>query len=121
MATHTGTKVIRIQNVPKDTSAEALEELLKQACTDEERSKIGIEVSLVPSCSVRDGSQAAIVKLTPTLPGFLHDLGKTDYQIKSPSSILNVDKNFFGLTQLYPTTGRTTITAEYGLPFHYSL
>ena len=109
--------MVRIQNVSSETSSEALKELLLEVCNVDERSVIeiesGIEVSLVPSCTVRDGSQAALVKFRPTLPAVFGDLNKTDYQIETSTAILNVDKNFYGLTQLYPTVESGSISAEY--------
>lgn len=113
MAALTGAKVVRIQNVSNETSIEALKELLLDVCDHDERLVIEIEVSLVPSCTVRDGSQAALVKFKPTLPAVFGDLNKNDYQIETSTAILNVDKNFYGLTQLYPTVESGSISAEY--------
>lgn len=104
--------MVRIQNVSVETSIEALKELLLHNCNDDERSVIAIEVSLVPSCTVRDGSRAALVKFSPALPAVFGDLNKTDYQIETSTAILNVDKNFYGLTQLYPTVDSRGISAE---------
>ncbi|KAL8857500.1 MAG: hypothetical protein Q9178_005995 [Gyalolechia marmorata] len=119
MAVLTGAKVVRIQNVPVGTSIEDLKELLMQACDEDERKVIAIEVSLVPSCTVRDGSQAALVKFHPELPKKFGDLNKTDYQIGISTAILNVEKNFYGLTQLYPTDDSKKISAEYVIVHDY--
>ncbi|KAL8917214.1 MAG: hypothetical protein Q9172_005944 [Xanthocarpia lactea] len=119
MAALPGAKVVRIQNVPVGTSIEDLKELLVQACDDDERKVIAIEVSLVPSCTARDGSQAALVKIHPALPKKFGDLNKTDYQIGISTAILNVDKNFYGLTQLYPTDDSRKISAEYVIVHDY--
>jgi hypothetical protein len=113
MAALTGAKAIRVQNVSVETSVEALKELLLHSCSDDERKRITIEVSLVPSCTTRDGSQVALVKSNPALPAAFGDLNKTDYQIDTSTAILNVDKNFYGLTQLYPTADSRSISAEY--------
>lgn len=113
MAALTRAKVVRIQNVPPEISAEALKELLRQTCNDDERAIGTIEVHLVPSCTLRDESQAALVKFNPALPAKLGDLNKADYQIATSAAILNVDKNFYGLTQLYPTVDLRSIGAEY--------
>ena len=113
MTAQASAKELRVQNINKDISATQIEALLKQFCSDRERLDLDIKVSLVPSCSIRDGSLSALVKINPTLPEFLQHLGKSDHQIKSDSTILNIDKNFFGLTQLYPTTDGRAIAAEY--------
>ena len=112
MAAQTGAKVVRIQNVSVETSIEALNGLLLHTCNDDERSVITVEVNFVPSCTVRDGSRAALVKFNPALPAVFGDLNKTDYQIETSTAILNVDKNFFGLTQLYPTVDPRSISAK---------
>ncbi len=112
MAAVTGAKVVRVQNVPVETSIEALKELLLHTCNEEERPVITVEVSLVPSCTVRDGSRAALAKFNPVLPAVFGDLNTTDYQIEASTAILNVDKNFYGLTQLYPTIESGSISAE---------
>lgn len=113
MAALPGAKVVRIQNVSVETSIETLKELLLHTCNDDERLVITIEVNLVPSCTVRDGSRVALVKFNPSLPAIFGDLNKTDYQIETSTAILNVDKNFYGLTQLYPTVDSRSISAEY--------
>ena len=120
MAALTGGKVVRIQNVSNETSSEALKELLLDACKIDESIVVEteIEVSLVPSCTVRDGSQTALVKFKPTVPAVFGDLNRTDYQIEASTAILNVDKNFYGLTQLYPTVESGRISAEYVI-IHY--
>ena len=112
MAAPIGAKVVRMQNVSAEISVETLKELLLSTCNGDERSVTAIEVSLVPSCTVRDGSRTALVKFSQVLPAVFGDLNKTDYQIKTSTSILNVDKNFYGLTQLYPTLDSRKICAE---------
>ena len=82
MATQTGAKVIRIHNVPKKTSSESLAELLMHTYDEDERSKTGIEVSFVPSCSVRDGGQVVLAKVTPALPTSSGNLKKGTIKLK---------------------------------------
>jgi len=112
------TAVFRVRGIPDTTSREQLERAITEDFQDDEK-EIKTQLSITPSCA-SDGSQTALLEFTPRHPQYLDDvvndpLGETSYMIEiNPEACLDIsiDMNFYGLTQLYPTTPGEKIVAE---------
>lgn len=108
----------RIQHIPSSFDKAQLTEAIRQACDQEERATLELVGDIVPSCNASISDQTAIVLFLPSTPRFLkpveHDkTGITERQVKVDSSILNIDRNFFGMTQLFRPADDAEILMEY--------
>ena len=105
----------RITNIPSDTTLSALRNALQSCMLADERAAITVEATLSPSATVEeDDTATALATFSPRTPSFLDPLAKgaDDVQIETDLGDLSLDKMFYGLTQLYPTTPGARIVAE---------
>jgi hypothetical protein len=74
-----------------------------------------IEATIVPSCESTDDTNVGLVSFLPNAPEFLDPLFEGDDEVLVETEVgeLTIDKNFHGLTQLYPTLAGKKIKAEY--------
>lgn len=82
----------------------ALQEALNDNFTDDERSHIKAEITIVPSCYESDIERVALVQFGGGMPQFLHEL-RVDplrvWQVEMEDNDITFDCHFFGFTQLY--------------------
>lgn len=96
--------VFRVVGVPAPLTIAELqtafcEEFGDQATIDLKKS------TLCPSC-FSDGTQVALVQFTSEPPKELGTLkAGQPYEMELEDGDISLDKDFFGLTQLYPTSG----------------
>jgi len=108
--------VFRVQNIPPSTSEEGLGEIIKGEFADDEND-IKIKLRISPSCHNGD-AQTALLEFQPRHPKFLDRIakdisGNNTHTIEVNDFIdINIDRTFYGLTQLYPTTVGEKIQAE---------
>jgi len=95
----------RVQHIPLCFDEANLTASLQQAFGEDERDRIQLSIALIPSCYSEPRSQNALIKFHPQTPAFLKDVetdktGMTECQLRVDGAVLNVDSNFFGLTQV---------------------
>lgn len=106
MASIKNRNTFRASNIPTKTTIEQLKEVISRELTPEENATIGIEITLTASCTNNGVTQTAIIKFKPETPAFLTGGGlERGYQIEVGDTDVEIDQDFYGLTQLYPTTG----------------
>ncbi|KAF8537806.1 hypothetical protein BDD12DRAFT_887012 [Trichophaea hybrida] len=96
------------------TREEKLRAALSAGFSEVERG-IKTEATIVPSCDSTDETKVALISFTPQIPAFLEPLmkdGLEDTQFVTKVGELNIDRRFFGLTQLYPTAQGEMILAD---------
>lgn len=96
--------VFRVTGIPLtatvDELHDALSELLSEGITVNTK-----HTTISPSCHDKT-TQNALIQFTPYPPLILTNLPTNDcYQIQFGNTDINIDKDFYGLTQLYPTLG----------------
>ncbi|KAI5845839.1 hypothetical protein DFP73DRAFT_476894 [Morchella snyderi] len=105
--------VFRVRGIPGELALGALEKNLAEA---DRNGNLKIKITIAPSCY--DRTQTALVQFDP-LPSYLQDAGSAewdgyDMEVETEEGELfdiTIDKDFFGLTQLYPTKS-DDITAD---------
>ena len=93
----------------------ALQEALNDNLTDDERSHLKAEITIVPSCYESDTERAALVQFRDSIPRFLHELRVDplgDWQVEMGDNDINFDCHFFGFTQLYAPDDNERVAAE---------
>lgn len=102
--------VYRVAGIPSDGTVDQLKvRLLDQTyCSSDERSAIEVHAALSPDCRT-PGFQIAFVRFS-SVPDYL--ARAKEGQILAGGWSLNIDSDFHGLTQLYPTTPGAKIRAE---------
>ncbi|KAH8755492.1 hypothetical protein BGZ57DRAFT_803377, partial [Hyaloscypha finlandica] len=95
----------RVQHIPLHFNEADLSARLQQAFEENERGRIQPLISLVPSYHAKPNSQNALVQFHPQAPSFFRDvekdkIGMTERQLPIKDAVLNIDANFFGLTQI---------------------
>ncbi|RYP90663.1 hypothetical protein DL770_003201 [Monosporascus sp. CRB-9-2] len=95
----------RVRNIPPEYDEEDLQNALRQEFTADERINIAPTFSLVPSFRPESQTQDALLTFHPRAPAFLHAVekdktGMTERQIPVDRRVVNIDLNFFGLTQV---------------------
>jgi hypothetical protein len=113
MTTPRRPEVFRVGGIRCDATVEELKAALSARFLDNEKDT-KIEATITPPCDSTDDTNAGLVCFIPRAPAYLSPLntGDDDLQIDTEVGELNLDKNFYGLTQLYPTPPGQTITAE---------
>src|ERR1700722_10494675 len=113
MASNKNRNTFRCCNVSRETTERDLKKKLSSQLALEEQGKIRVEkLSLAPSCTDGGKTQTAIVKFHPETPTFLKKPDHEPCVLKIRSNDVEIDQDFFGLTQLYPTAPGK-ITLEY--------
>jgi hypothetical protein len=93
----------------------ALQEVFDDSFTDDERSQIKAEITIVPSCYESDTQRVALVQFRGGVPQFLRELRVDplgDWQVEMGDDDINFDCHFFGFTQLYATDDKKPVVAE---------
>lgn len=104
-------KIFRISGLPLEIDIDTLREALRL-----KQEGIDIKATISPCCS-DPGTKVAIVEFKPCAPSYLKDVisgARPDHQIEmnDDHDDLNIDMDFYGLTQLYATPHKADITAE---------
>lgn len=100
--------VYRVTGIPHTATLDDLKDTLSNEFSCEE-SSIRIKATLFSSC-YDDGTQTGLVQFEPCLPASLN--GINDYQLDMGESGVDIDRDFHGLTQVYPTKAGVKIPAE---------
>ncbi|OQE34388.1 hypothetical protein PENCOP_c018G06557 [Penicillium coprophilum] len=93
----------------------ALQEALNDNLTDDERSHLKAEITIVPSCYESDTERAALVQFRGGVPQFLYELRVDplgDWQVEMGDNDINFDCHFFGFTQLYAPDDNERVVAD---------
>ena len=104
--------VFRAVGLPMDATPSDFQELRRFLKDGEELNLI--DQDIVPSCP-RDDTLTGLFGVKPPLPSFLDKqmTGSTPiFQFSLRGEDVSIDRNFFGLTQLYPTEPEKPIIAE---------
>ncbi|KAJ5358338.1 uncharacterized protein N7496_010751 [Penicillium cataractarum] len=93
----------------------ALQKVLDDSFTDDERSQIKAEITIVPSCYESDTQRVALVQFRGGVPQFLGEL-RIDplgaWQVEMGDDDINFDSHFFGFTQLYAPDENEPVVAD---------
>jgi hypothetical protein len=101
--------------MPDEDLRASLQKTLNENFTDEERSQIKTEITIVPSCYDPDRERVALVQFRGGVPQFLSELTLNrlgDWQVETEDSDISIDCHFFGFTQLYTPDGKEPVIAE---------
>jgi hypothetical protein len=111
--------VFRVTGLTRDQPDDILETSLEAAVdenlTEEERSRIKTEITIVPSCYESNRERAALVQFCGGVPTFLSELIENslgDWQVEMGDTDINFDCHFFGFTQLYAPAEEGSVVAE---------
>ncbi|OQU98905.1 Ankyrin repeat-containing protein [Cladophialophora immunda] len=106
MATNKNRNTVRARNVPLGFTAESVKNIIYLRFEASEKSTITSKITLAPTCTDNGETQTAIIKFRPSMPRFLSRLSEKREQIEVEGTRdIDIDQDFFGLTQLYPTRG----------------
>ncbi|OAP62382.1 hypothetical protein AYL99_04585 [Fonsecaea erecta] len=106
MATNKNRNTVRARNVPLEFTAENVKDIILHHFEASEQTTITSKITLAPTCTDNGETQTAIIKFSPSMPRFLSCLGQKRVQIDVDGTRdIDIDQDFFGLTQLYPTFG----------------
>jgi hypothetical protein len=108
MAARGKSTVFRVTGLRRDYPDEDLETLLRATIEEnlskDEKSRLKIEIAIVPSCYESDQERAALVQFHGGVPQFLGELIDNplgDWQVEMGDTDINFDSHFFNFTQLY--------------------
>jgi len=110
--------VFRVTGLRAEQSDEDLDTALRTAIAEnlsDNEQHFLFTTALVPSCN-DNLRKVALVEFHDGIPNFLLDLVKDpldNFQIDMGEYDINIDRHFFGFTQLYTPRLNTDITAEY--------
>ncbi len=98
-------RTFRVRNIPLEYNEGDLKNALWQVFDADERTSIVPIFSLVPSFRPESQTQDALLTFHPKTPTFLGAVekdrtGMTERQITVDGHIINIDLNFFGITQV---------------------
>ncbi|KAJ5565742.1 hypothetical protein N7535_007380 [Penicillium sp. DV-2018c] len=119
MASQRKSHVFRVTGLSRELQDEdlqtALQEALRDNFTDNERSHIQVEITIVPSCYESDSQRVALDQFRGEVPQFLSELKVNpvgDWQVEMKDDDINFDCHFFGFTQLYATDDNEPVIAD---------
>ena len=119
MASQRKSHVFRVtglsRELPDRDLKTAVQRALNDNFTDDERSHITAEITIVPSCYESDTERAALVQFRGGVPQFLYELRVDplgDWQVEMGDNDINFDCHFFGFTQLYAPDDNEPVVAE---------
>ena len=119
MATGRKSTVFRVTGLIRDQSDEVLKTSLGAAInenlSEDEKSQIETEITIVPSCYESDRERVALVQFHSGVPQFLSKLMDNalgDWQVEMGDIDINFDRHFFGFTQLYLPKEKESTMAE---------
>ncbi|CEJ62911.1 hypothetical protein PMG11_11396 [Penicillium brasilianum] len=93
----------------------ALQEVLDDNFTHDERSQIKAEITIVPSCYETDTQRVALVQFRGRVPQFLGELRLDplgNWQVEIGDNDINFNYHFFGFTQLYAPDASEPVVAD---------
>jgi hypothetical protein len=109
------TTIFRALGLPGDAQMRDIEGL-EQFCEVEEKfSLVADSVHFVPSCPNDGKTKTALFSVQSPLPEFLELLRKDPTEVfvlKLRGKYVQVDRNFYGFTQMYPTQPGEPIAME---------
>ncbi|KAL4804204.1 hypothetical protein BDV18DRAFT_36370 [Aspergillus unguis] len=121
MASQRKSHVFRVtglsREMPDGDLKTALQEALNDNFTDDERSHIQAEITIVPSCYESDirTQRVALVQFRGGTPQFLHELRVNplrEWQVEMGKDDISFDCHFFGFTQLYTPDDNEPVVAD---------
>ncbi|KAJ6118297.1 hypothetical protein N7471_013764 [Penicillium samsonianum] len=119
MASQRESHVFRVTGLSRELPDEdleiALQEALSDNFSDDERSHMKAEITIVPSCYESDTQTVALVQFRGGVPQFLHKLRVDplgDWQVEVEDNDVNFDCHFFGFTQLYTADDNEPVVAD---------
>jgi hypothetical protein len=120
MASSSPSTVFRVTGLPLDKAEldvqSKLFETIRDLLTQDEEHRAGITITCIPSCD-DDQTSNALLEFKSGNPKFLLHLDRNplgNWQMMMGDEDINIDRHFFGFTQLYPTAPGQPVTAEYG-------
>ncbi|KAF8242491.1 hypothetical protein K440DRAFT_616892 [Wilcoxina mikolae CBS 423.85] len=115
MASRKRPEIYRVTGIPSTFTSATLKSALSERLPYEGEEYIQITANIVPSC-VHNSTNTALVSFIPHPPVYLDSLsnGTTEiYTLRTANyGALAIDKNMYGLTQLYTTTPGERIVAD---------
>jgi hypothetical protein len=110
----------RIQHIPSYFTKHDLAHRIRNVCDAAEQTQLEVVGDLVPSISIPNPEQTAVVSFLPQSPKFLHNVledksGAREEQVVlslpgRASAVVSIDRHFVGLTQLYrPVDGEISM------------
>jgi hypothetical protein len=102
------------RKLPHENLKTELHRALNDNFTDDERSQIKTEITIVPSCYESDSQRVALVQFRGGVPQFLSELRVNplgDWQVEMGDDEISFD-NFFGFTQLYVMDDNEPVVTE---------
>ncbi|KAF3392458.1 hypothetical protein F1880_008921 [Penicillium rolfsii] len=93
----------------------ALQGVLDDNFTHDERLQVKAEITIVPSCYESDTQRVALVQFRGGVPQFLQELRINplgDWQVEMGEDDINFDCHFFGFTQLYAPDENEPVAAD---------
>lgn len=119
MASQRKSHVFRVTGFSRDRPDPDLQTVLQEALqdhfTDDEKSQIEAEITIVPSCYEADTQRVALIRFRGGIPQFLSSLRVDplgDWQVEMGGCDINFDCHFFGFTQLYAPDEQELVVAE---------
>ncbi|KAJ6003887.1 hypothetical protein N7540_013169 [Penicillium herquei] len=119
MASQRTSHVFRVtglsRKLPDGDLETALQGALNDNFTNDERSQIKAEITIVPSCYESDAERVALMQFRGGVPLFLHELRVDplgDWQVEVGDDDINFDCHFFGFTQLYAPDENEPVVAD---------
>ncbi|KAJ6016490.1 hypothetical protein N7540_011081 [Penicillium herquei] len=119
MASQKKSHVFRVTDLSRELTdgdlTTTLQEAINENLTDDERSQIKSEITIVPSCYESDTQRVALAQFRGGVPLFLHELRVDplgDWQIEMGDNDINFDRHFFGFTQLYAPEENKPVVAD---------
>jgi hypothetical protein len=103
------------RELPDGDLKTALQEAVNDNFTDDERSHVTAEITIVPSCYESDTRRVGLVQFRGEVPQFLRELRVDplgDWQVEMEDNDINFDCHFFGFTQLYAPDDNEPVVAE---------
>jgi hypothetical protein len=120
MASSTRSTIFRVTGLPCDEAVDvksALAKTVQDLLTEDEKERLQVEIECIPACDESPTSNA-LIEFKGGNPGFLSALDHNplgDWQVEMGDEDINIDRHFFGFTQMYPTASDRPVTAEYVL------
>lgn len=101
--------VFRVLGIPRRATIDDLGDVLAEEFSGEGITVNTRKTSMCPSCYPHDENQTALVQFEPNPPAALMTLKNGegyDLEFGDSGDAIYVDKDFYGLTPLYATTGK---------------
>ncbi|KAF3291474.1 hypothetical protein TWF970_000687 [Orbilia oligospora] len=113
MASKKNRGTYRAQNISVDTTKEELTAALESQLIGDEN--YNFDIRLAPDCIDPENCQVATIKVTPFTTKAPAFLARETPSFHLKGKLINIDANFYGLTQLYPVPEPNETKLEYVL------